>query len=109
DVVAVDYAVASTVLPALFNATWSSNQVWIACGIVVLLQAVLIATSTMWTSRVNSIAVGTEVVGILGLFVLLLIVGAIVGTLHPDHVFSTGTVSSSGWFGLGGRARGCPV
>jgi amino acid transporter len=26
DVVAVDYAVASTVLPALFNASWSSNQ-----------------------------------------------------------------------------------
>lgn len=108
DVVAVDYAVASTVLPALFNATWSSNQVWIACGIVVLLQAILIARSTIWTSRVNSIAVGTEVVGILGLFVLLLIVGAIVGSLHPDHVFSTGTVSSSGWFGLGGLTSDSP-
>jgi len=108
DVVAVDYAVASTVLPALFNASWASNQVWIACGIVILLQAILIATSTIWTSRVNSIAVGTEVVGILGLFVLLLIVGAIVGSLHPDHLFSTGTVSSSGWFGLGGLTSDSP-
>jgi amino acid transporter len=108
DVVAVDYAVASTVLPAVFNASWSTGQIWLACGIVILLQGILIARSTIWTSRVNSIAVGTEVVGILGLFVLLLIVGAIVGSLHPDHVFSTGQVSSSGWFSLGGLTSDSP-
>jgi amino acid transporter len=108
DVVAVDYAVASTVLPALFNATWSTSQIWIACGIVILLQGLLIARSTIWTARVNSIAVGTEVVGILGLVVLLVLVGAIAGSLHPDHVFSTGTVSSSGWFGLGGLTSDAP-
>lgn len=108
DVVAVDYAVASTVLPALFNATWDNNGIWLACGIIILLQALLIARSTIWTARVNNIAVGTEVVGILGLVVLLVIVGAIVGSLHPDHVFSTGTVSSSGWFGLGGLTSDSP-
>ena len=108
DVVAVDYAVASTVLPALFNASWGPGQVWIACGILILLQGVLIARSTIWTAGVNSIAVGTEVVGILGLFVLLLVVGAIVGSLHPDHVFSTGQVSSSGWFGVGGLTSDSP-
>jgi amino acid transporter len=108
DVVAVDYAVASTVLPALFNATWSTGQIWIACGAVILLQGVLIALSTVWTSRVNSIAVGTEVVGILGLVILLVLVGLVTGTLHPDHVFSTGTVSSNGWFGLGGLTSDAP-
>jgi amino acid transporter len=108
DVVAVDYAVASTVLPALFNATWDNGQIWIACAIVIALQGLLIARSTVWTARVNSIAVGTEVVGILGLFVLLLVVGAIVGSLHPDHVFSTGTVSSNGWLGLGGLTSDAP-
>ena len=108
DVVAVDYALASTVLPALFNASWSNNAVWLACGIVIVLQGLLIARSTVWTSRVNNIAVGTEVVGILGLFALLLIVGAIVGSLHPEHVFSTGTVSASGWFSLGGLTSDSP-
>ena len=109
DVVAVDYAVASTVLPAVFNASWGAGQIWIACAVVILLQGLLIARSTIWTARVNNIAVGTEVVGILGLFVLLLIVGAIVGSLHPDHVFSTGQVSGSGWFGLGGLTSVTPV
>jgi len=108
DVVAVDYAVASTVLPAIFNASWTTNQIWLACGVVILLQGLLIARSTLWTARVNSIAVGTEVVGILGLFVLLLLVGAIAGSLHPDHLFSTGTVSSNGWFGLGGLTSDSP-
>ena len=108
DVVAVDYTIASTVLPALFNVTWTNLETGIACGVVILLQGLLIAGSTIWTTRVNNTAVGTEVVGIFGLFILLLIVGAIVGSLHPDHVFSTGTVSSSGWFGVGGGTTASP-
>ncbi|HCI82676.1 MAG TPA: amino acid permease, partial [Ktedonobacter sp.] len=46
-------------------------------------------------------AVGTEVVGIVGLTLLLLIVGAVRGLLFPSHLFSTGIVSSSGYFNLG--------
>lgn len=102
DVVAVDYAVAATVLPSLFGYTETLGNAWLATAIVVFIQALLIVFSTLWSTRVNSAAVGTELVGIIGLTLLLLIVGAIRGLLHPDHLFSTGTVSSTGWLTLGG-------
>jgi amino acid transporter len=101
DVVAVDYAIAATVLPSLFGYTETLQNAWLATAIVILIQALLIVFSTLWSTRVNSAAVGTELVGIIGLTLLLLIVGAIRGLLHADHLFSTGTVSSNGWLTLG--------
>jgi len=101
DVVAVDYAVASTVLPSLFGYTETPQNAWLATAIVILVQMVLIIYSTLWSTRINNAAVGTELVGILGLTLLLIVVGAIRGLLHPDHLFSTGTVSSTGWLTLG--------
>ncbi|HLX59096.1 MAG TPA: amino acid permease [Ktedonobacteraceae bacterium] len=101
DVVAVDYAVAATVLPSLFGYTETLQNAWLATAIVVLVQMLLIIFSTLWSTRVNSAAVGTELVGIIGLTLLLLIVGAIRGLLHADHLFSTGTVPSAGWLTLG--------
>lgn len=108
DVVAVDYAVASTVLPSLFAYTSSSNASWLATAIVVLLQALLIIFSTRLSTLVNSVAVGTEVVGIVGLTLLLVVVGAIRGMLHPDHVFSTGIVPAAGYWSLGGLRTAGP-
>ena len=102
DVVAVDYAVASTVLPSLFNYAENAQNAWLATAIVILVQMLLIIFSTLWSARVNNIAVGTEVVGIVGLTLLLLIVGAVRGLLHPDHVFSMGVVSSNNYFTFGG-------
>ncbi|HYK86696.1 MAG TPA: amino acid permease, partial [Ktedonobacteraceae bacterium] len=93
DVVAVDYAVAQTVLPSLFGYVETPQNAWLATSIVIVLQMLLIIFSTFWSTRVNNAAVGTEVVGIVGLTLLLLIVGGIRGLLHPDHLFSTGTVS----------------
>src|SRR2546421_6311635 len=101
DVVAVDYAVAATVLPGLFNYAGTPQNTWLATAIVVFVQMLLIVFSTLWSSRINSTAVATELIGIIGLTLLLIIVGAVKGLLHPDHVFSTGVVSSSGWFTLG--------
>lgn len=101
DVVAVDYAVAATVLPSLFGYTETLGNAWLATAIVILIQMLLIVFSTLWSTRINSAAVGTELVGIIGLTLLLLIVGAIRGLLHADHLFSTGTVPSAGWFTLG--------
>ena len=101
DVVAVDYAIAQTVLPSLFGYIETPQNAWLATGIVIVLQMVLIIFSTLWSTRVNNTAVGTEVVGIVGLTLLLLIVGGIRGLLHPDHLFSTGTVSPNGYFTLG--------
>jgi len=102
DVVAVDYAVASTVIPSLLNYAETPQNAWLVTAIVVLVQMVLIIFSTLWSARVNNTAVGTEVIGIVGLTLLLVIVGVIRGLLHPDHLFSTGTASSSGWLTLGG-------
>src|SRR5579884_1081250 len=84
DVVAVDYAVASAVLPSLFGYTENAGNAWLATGIVVILQALLIIFSTRLSTLVNNTAVGTEVVGIVGLTLLIIIVGAARGLPHPE-------------------------
>ncbi len=100
DVVAVDYAVASTVLTSLFRYTESSQNAWLATAIVVFVQMLLIIFSTRWSTRVNNAAVGTEIVGIVGLTLLLVIVSAVRGLLQPSHLFSTGQAPSP-WLTLG--------
>src|SRR5256884_935917 len=82
DVVAVDYAVAATVLPKLFGYTESAQNAWLATAIVALVQMLLIVYSTFWSTRINNAAVGTEIVGIVGLTLLLVIVGAVRGMLN---------------------------
>ena len=101
DVVAVDYAVAATVLPSLFNYTETNQNAWLVTGIVIVIQMMLIIFSTLWSTRINSAAVGTEIIGIVGLTLLLVIVGAARSLLNVNHLFSTGVVSSTGYFNLG--------
>ena len=62
---------------------------------------VLTLFSTFWTTRINNIAVGTEVIGLVGLTVLLVCVGAVRGILHPDHLFSMGAIPATGYFSPG--------
>jgi amino acid transporter len=107
DVVAVDYAVAATVLPKLFGYTESAQNAWLATAIVALLQMLLIVYSTFWSTRINNAAVGTEIVGIVGLTLLLIIVGAVRGMLQPGHLFSTGSAPSP-WFGFGTLTTASP-
>ncbi len=102
DVVAVDYALAQTVLPSLLGYAETPQNAWLATGIVIALQMLLIIFSTVLSSRVNSAAVGTEVIGIVGLTLLLVIVGAARSLLHPDHVFSMGIIPAAGYFNFGG-------
>ncbi|MEO8972889.1 MAG: amino acid permease [Ktedonobacteraceae bacterium] len=101
DVVAVDYAIAQAVLPRLFNYTETAQNAWIATGIVIVIQMLLIIFSTLWSARINNTAVGTEVIGIVGLTLLLIIVGIVRGILHPDHLFSMGTIASTNYFSPG--------
>ena len=100
DVVAVDYAVSATVLPSLFKYTETPQNAWLATTIVILVQTVLIMFSTLLSTRINNAAVGTEIIGIVGLTLLLVIVGAVRGMLQPSHLFSTGSAPSP-WFGFG--------
>ncbi len=99
--VSVDYAIASTTLPSLLNYTATVLNQWLVAGLIIIIQLLLILFSTRWSTRINNIAVGTEVVGIIGLSLLLLIVGLVRGSLHPDHLFSTGVVSAHNYFTFG--------
>lgn len=102
DVVAVDYAVAQTVFPALFGYTATVANTWLVTAIVVALQTVVIATSTLLTERVNNAAVTTEIVGIVGLTLLLFIVGGIRGMLDGSNLFSKAALASDpSYFSLG--------
>src|ERR1019366_1537487 len=101
-IVSVDYSIASTVLPGLFNYVETLQNAWFATAIIIVVQMVLIMFSTFWSTRINNAAVGTEAIGIIGLTLLLLVVGAARGLLHPDHLFSMGIVSPKGYFSLGG-------
>lgn len=102
DTVAVDYAVASTVSPALFGYTGTPANTWLVTAAVIAVQALLIMFSTLWSERVNNVAVGTELVGIGGLTLLILIVGAIGSKLEWAHLFSRGAAAEiHPYFGLG--------
>jgi amino acid transporter len=102
DVVAVDYAVAQTVFPALFSYTATVSNTWLVTALVIALQACVIGASTVLTERVNNVAVGTEIVGIVGLTVLLVIVGAIRGMLNGSDLFSKAALASDpNYFSIG--------
>jgi amino acid transporter len=107
DVVAVDYALASTVAPALFGYAGTQDNVWLATALIVLAQGLLIMFSTTWTQRINNGAVGTEIAGIGLLTILLLVVGAARSLLNWGHVVSSGAISHVGYFSFGsGSADG---
>jgi amino acid transporter len=99
--VSVDYSIAQTVLPSLLHYSETPGNAWLITTGVIMVQMVLILFSTFWTTRINNIAVGTEVIGLVGLTVLLVCVGALRGILHPDHLFSMGAIPASGYFSLG--------
>jgi amino acid transporter len=109
DTVAVDYALAATVLPALFSYTATVDNTWVVTALIVALQGALIMMSTLWSSRVNNVAVGTEVIGIGGLTLLILIIGAVAGKLAGSHLFSHGVVGNpANFYGFGSLGHDTP-
>jgi len=108
DVVAVDYALASAVIPALFSYAGTIANIWAVTALIVAAQGVLIMLSTLWSERVNNTAVGTELVGIGGLTVLILIVGAVTSKLTWGHLFSKAAVPAAGYYNFGGLTHDSP-
>lgn len=109
DVVAVDYAVASAVAPVLFGYVGTTANTWAVTGAVILAQCLLIMFSTLWSERVNNVAVGTELIGIGGLTILIVAVGAIGSKLDWGHLFSKGAAASaSPYFGIGSLTHVSP-
>ncbi|MER6950166.1 amino acid permease [Nonomuraea sp. NPDC000554] len=100
-VVAVDYTIASTVLPVLLQYEGSALNAWVITGVVILFQALLVALSTKWTERVNNFAVSAELVGMVALVLLLLVVGFVAKEVNVANLFSTGNVPAEGYFSLG--------
>ncbi|GAA3481549.1 APC family permease [Streptomyces yanii] len=106
--VAVDYTVASTVLPALLGYGETAGNAWAVTAGMLFLQALLVAYSTKWSERVNNTAVIAELVGMGALVVLLLVVGAFRSDLSAGNLFSTGSVPAEDYFGFGGLTHTGP-
>ncbi|HEY9521926.1 MAG TPA: amino acid permease [Thermopolyspora sp.] len=100
-VVAVDYTIASTVLPVLFRYEGSAANSWVITAVVILCQALLVAFSTKWAERVNNFAVSAELFGMVALVLLLLGVGLVARELDFGNLFSTGAVPAEGYGGFG--------
>jgi len=101
-VVAVDYTVASTVFPVLFNFEGTAGNCWIVTAVIIAVQGILIALSTRAAQRVNNTAVSLELIGMILLTVLLFIVAAARGMVDLGNLTSKGVVADvSGYWSLG--------
>ncbi|MFI6284787.1 APC family permease [Streptomyces sp. NPDC051018] len=104
-VVAVDYTIASTILPELLQYQGTQENAWAITAVVILAQAVLVAMSTQLTHQVNKTAVTIQLVGMIALTVLLFGVGAATGKLDFSTLFETAPVAESGYYSLGSAAE----
>ncbi len=107
-VIAVDYTVASTVLPALFDFEGTAVTAFLITAVVLVLQALLVGLSTKWTERVNNFAVTAELVGMVTLVALLLIVGVVAHKLSVDNLFSHGAVPAENYWSFGAATSAGP-
>jgi amino acid transporter len=96
--VSVDYGLIQVAFQPLIGETYTPVSAGLETIVVLALQAALIIASTRATTRVNNTAVATEVIGIVGLTVLLIIVAAIRGLGHWSNLGSTGVLPSAGYY-----------
>jgi amino acid transporter len=97
--VSVDYGLVQVAFQPLIGETFTPTSAALETLVVLALQAVLIITSTRVTTRVNNAAVATEIIGIAGLTVLLLIVAAVRSMGHWSNLGATGAVPHLGYYG----------
>jgi len=96
--VSVDYGLVQVAFQPLIGETYTPTSAALETLVVLALQAVLIIASTRATTRVNNTAVATEVIGIVGLTVLLVVVAAIRSKGHWSNLVSTGVVPHAGYY-----------
>ena len=97
--VSVDYGLVQVAFQPLIGEAYTPLSAALETLVVLALQAALIIASTRGTTRVNNAAVATELIGIIGLTVALLIVAAIRGQGHWSNLVSTGGVPHGGYYG----------
>ena len=96
--VSVDYGFVQVAFQPLIGEVYTPTSAALETIVVLAAQAALIIWSTRITTRVNNAAVATEVIGIVGLTVLLIIVAAVRGLGHWSNLGSTGVVPSVGYY-----------
>jgi amino acid transporter len=96
--VSVDYGLVQVAFQPLIGQAYTPTSAALETLVVLALQAALIITSTRITTRVNNTAVATEIIGIVGLTVLLLIVAAVRSLGHWSNLGATGAVPHAGYF-----------
>lgn len=96
--VSVDYGLIQVAFQPLIGESYTPVSAALETLVVLALQATLIITSTRVTTRVNNAAVATEIIGIVGLTVLLLIVAAIRSLGHWSNLTSPGTVPPNTYY-----------
>jgi amino acid transporter len=96
--VSVDYGLVQVAFHPLIGETFTPTSAALETLVVLALQAALIIASTRLTTRVNNTAVATEIIGIAGLTVLLLIVAAVRSMGHWSNLTSTGPVHAAGYY-----------
>ena len=97
--VSVDYGLVQVAFQPLIGERFTPTSAALETLVVLALQAALIYTSTRLTTRLNNTAVATEIIGIVGLTVLLLIVAAVRSMGHWSNLGATGAVPHTGYYG----------
>jgi amino acid transporter len=96
--VSVDYGLVQVAFQPLIGEAYTPTSAALETLVVLALQAVLIIASTRITTRVNNTAVATEIIGIVGLTILLLIVAAVRSMGHWSNLGATGAVPHLGYY-----------
>jgi amino acid transporter len=96
--VSVDYGLVQVAFQPLIGEMYTPTSAALETLVVLALQAALIIWSTRITTRVNNAAVATEVIGIVGLTVLLIVVAAIRHKGHWSNLGSSGIVPAAGYY-----------
>jgi amino acid transporter len=96
--VSVDYGLVQVAFQPLIGEAFSPTSAALETLAVLAIQAALIIVSTRLTTRVNNTAVATEVIGIVGLTILLVVVAAVRSKGHWGNVVSTGVVPHAGYY-----------
>jgi amino acid transporter len=96
--VSVDYGLIQVAFQPLIGQTFTPTSAALETLVVLALQAALIIFSTRATTRLNNAAVATEIIGIAGLTILLLIVAAVRSMGHWSNLGATGPVPHLGYY-----------
>jgi amino acid transporter len=96
--VSVDYGLVQVAFQPLIGQEYTPTSAALWTLLVIAVQAVLVIWSTPIVTRLNNLAVGTEIVGIVGLTLLFL--GAALFASQGDwgNLNSTGIVEQAGWY-----------